>query len=196
LERVSAPSSYLKSLKYKKMKTRIKLFLVVAVIIGLAACNKSEESISDNSIEGTYAGTLTNEGLKSANGEPGSTSATAEVTKTGDGQIEVYCYSDELDTTFMLNYFDNHDSVMVCLTGENFEHMYGHMYGQGHMGGGMMGDITDGENEWQHHMDDEHQQGDEHFGGFDMMDHTFGYRFQMIEGDTSYMLNFQGSKSN
>ncbi|MDB4584057.1 hypothetical protein N9164_12955 [Draconibacterium sp.] len=177
------------------MKTRIKLFLVVAVIIGLAACNKSEESISDNSIEGTYAGTLTNEGLKSANGEPGSTSATAEVTKTGDDQIEVHCYSDELNTTFMFDYYDNHDSVMVCVTGDTFEDMYGHMLGQGHMDGGMMGDIQNGETEWQHHMEDEHQQGDEHFGGFDTMNHTFGYRFQMTEGGSSYMFSFQGSKS-
>ncbi|MCY1721084.1 hypothetical protein OU798_12070 [Prolixibacteraceae bacterium Z1-6] len=178
------------------MNTKAKLFLVVAVIIGLAACNKTEEPI-DNSIEGTYVGTLTVNGLKSASETmQGSTSATADVTKTGDGQIEVHCYNDDIDTTFMLNYFDNHDSIMVCLNGDDFEHMYGHMYGQGHMGGGMMGDITNGETEWQHHMDDEHKDGDEHFGGFDPMNHTFGYRFRMFEGDTSYMLNFQGSKSN
>ncbi len=40
----------------------------------------------------------------------------------------------------------------------------------------------DGETEWQHHMDDEHQPGDEHFGGFDMGNHSFGYSFQMMEG--------------
>ena len=34
------------------MKTKAKLFLVVPIIIGLAACNKTEEPI-DNLIEGT-----------------------------------------------------------------------------------------------------------------------------------------------
>ena len=179
------------------MKTKIKLLIAGALIVtGFAACNKSEDTIPDNSIEGTYTGTITTEGLKSATGVmPGSTNATADVIKTGDGEIEVHCYSDELDTTFMLDYFDDHDSVMVCLTGDAFEEMYGHMMGEGHMGGGMMGDINDGETEWEHHMDDEHQPGDEHFGGFDMTNHTFGYRFQMMDGDNQYTLDFQGTKS-
>ena len=125
---------------------------------------------------------------------PVSTSATSEVTKTGDGEIEVHCYGDELDTTFMLNYYSNNDSVMVCLTGNAFEEMYEHMMGQGHMGGGMMGDISDGETPWQHHLNDEHQPGDEHFGGFDMINNTFGYRFQMTDGDNQYLLNFKGTK--
>ncbi len=174
------------------MKTRTKLFLVVAIIIGLAACNKTDEPI-DNSIEGTYSGILTN---KSATGTIiGTSNATADISKTSDGLIEVHCYGDELDTTFMLNYYNNNDSVMVCLTGNAFEEMYGHMMGQGHMGGGMMGDIQNGETPWQHHLSDEHQLEDEHFGGFDMMNHTFGYRFQTTDGDNQYMLDFQGEKS-
>ncbi len=179
------------------MKKKIILLFASALIVaGFTACNKSEEALPDNSIEGTYAGTLTTDGLKSANGiMPGSTSATADVTQTGDGEVQVHCYSDELDTTFMLDYFDDHDSVMVCLTGEAFEEMYGHMMGEGHMMGGMMGDISEGETEWQHHMYDEHQPGDEHFGGFDMANHTFGYHFQMMDGNDPYMLDFQGTKT-
>ena len=179
------------------MKTKIKLLFAGALIVaGFTACNKSEEALPDNSIEGRYVGTLTTETLKSATGVmPGSTGATVDVTKTGDGEIEVHCYNDELDTTFMLNYFENHDSVMVCITDDAFEEMYGHMMGEGHMGGGMMGDIEEGETEWQHHMDDEHQPGDEHFGGFDREHHSFGYSFQMMEGSSSYMFSFQGSKT-
>ena len=179
------------------MKTNIKLLIAgVLIVTGFAACNKSENPIPDNSIEGRYVGTLTTDGLKSANGiMPGSTSATADVTQTGDGVIQVHCYSDELDTTFMLDYFDNHDSVMVCLTGDAFQEMYGHMMGDGYMGGGMMGNSNDGETPWQHHLNDEHQPGDEHFGGFDMTNHTFGYRFQMMSGGNQYMLDFQGTKN-
>jgi hypothetical protein len=164
------------------------------ILLVLTACNKSELP-SDNTIEGTYVGTLTADGLKSASGTLlGSSAATADITKSGDGQIEVHCYGDVLDTTFMLNYYDNHDSVMVCLTGDNFEEMYGHMLGSGHTMGGMMGDITNGETEWMHHMDDEHDHDDEHFGGFNMGNHTFSYTFRMMDGDNPYSLMFHGSK--
>ena len=126
------------------MKIKIDLLIVsVIIILGFTSCDKSEKTVTNNSIEGTYVGTLTNEGLKSANGIiPGNTSATADVTKTGDREIEVHCFSDELDTTFMLDYYENNDSMMVCLTGDNFEEMYGHMMGENHMGGGMMGNST------------------------------------------------------
>lgn len=179
------------------MQVKIKILFASALIVaGFTACNKSEEALPDNSIEGKYVGTLTTEALKSATGMmPENSNATADVTKTGDGEIEVHCFSDELDTTFMLNYYENYDSIMVCLTGDAFEEMYGHMMGEGHMGGGMMGDINDGETQWQHHLNDEHQSGDEHFGGFDITNHTFGYQFQMMDGNNQYMLDFQGLKS-
>jgi hypothetical protein len=178
------------------MKTRMKLMVATMLVtLALAACDKTEE-IPDSSIEGRYVGTLTSEGLENTSGVMSvSISATTEIIKTGDTQIEVHCYGDVLDTTFMLSYYDDRDSVLVCLTGEAFEEMYGHMPGSGHMMGGMMGDIKEGETEWQHHMDDEHQPGDEHFGGFDTERMTFRYQFQMNDGDSSYMLDFQGSKS-
>ena len=62
-----------------------------------------------------------------------------------------------LDTTMRFSHYYHHGSVKVCLTGDDFENMYGHMLGERHMSGGMM-----------NHMNDEHHQGDEHFGGFDM----------------------------
>ncbi|MGQ7871073.1 hypothetical protein [Sunxiuqinia sp. sy24] len=177
------------------MKTIRKLFIaMVAVVFGFTACNKTDEP-TDNSIEGTYVGTLTADGVKSASAEStGSGNARAEVTKINDEQIEVHCYSVDFDTTFMLNYFEDHDSVMVCLTGDDFEHRYGHSIGQGHMMGGMMGDMHEGETEWEHHMSDEHQEGDEHFGGFDMPNHSFSYRFEITEQNSTHFLNFHGAK--
>ncbi len=154
-----------------------------------------------NDIEGVYDGAFSVSGsLKAASlygseGDHGS----AMVSRMGNNQIEVHCFGEEIDTTFILDYYDHNDSVMVCLTGDNFEHMYGHMLGEGHMGGGMMGggmmdDIQNGESEWMHHMNDEHEEGDEHFGGFDMGDHTFTYSFKMMEGSTPYYLRFHGVK--
>jgi hypothetical protein len=165
--------------------------LAVITLVVLAACEKTDE-LSVNSIVGTYVGTLTSgNDLKSQSVEGhGDDDATAEVTKTSDGKIKVHCYSSELDTTFMLDYYEHNDSIKVCLNGDDFENMYGHMMGQDHMSGGMMGDMNNGETEWMHHMNDEHDEGDEHFGGFDMMRHSFSYTFKMNDGD----YHFQGTK--
>lgn len=177
------------------MKRIINTIFALILIAGFVACDKSDESITDNNIEGTYEGTITTS-LKSANTVmPGISNATAEIMKSGEDLIEVHCFSDDIDTTFMLNYYEDHDSVMVCLNGEAFQQMYGHMMGQGHMGGGMMGNIDGDETEWMHHLNDEHQPGDEHFGGFDMMNHSFGYSFEMTDGDNHYMLHFEGTKN-
>lgn len=169
--------------------------ILAVVLIGFTSCEKAED-LDVNDIEGIYTGTFSVSGsLKSApfNSEAGD-QGTAEVSLMGDNRIEVHCFGEEIDTTFMLGYYEHNDSVMVCLTGNDFKNMYGHMPGEGHMGGGMMGDIQKGESEWMHHMNDEHQNGDEHFGGFDMGDHTFTYSFYMMDGSNPYYLKFHGVK--
>ena len=171
-------------------------WIIVAAVMLFAACEKEESGEEfENSVEGIYTGTLTEEGTKSANGIAESVAeATAEVTITGENEVQVNCYTSDFDTTFMLNYYEHQDSTYVCFTGEDFEEMYGHRLGGGHMMGGMMGDINNGETEWMHHMNDEHDEDDEHFGGFDMDHHTFSYTFRMKNGGNPYELHFQGSK--
>lgn len=173
------------------MKKIRNVFATVIVIVFATACEEAEDTKMD-SIEGSYNGTITIESnLKSnSNIYVLNFPAKADVTMLGNLQIEVYCYGQDLDTTFMLNYFEHHDSVMVCLTGDDFQQMYGHRYGEGHMSGGMMDDMQNSETEWMHHMNDEHVDGDEHFGGFDMMQHSFDYTFKM--NDLEY--HFQGAK--
>jgi hypothetical protein len=78
------------------------------------------------------------------------------------------CYGDEIDTTFMLNYCQYNDSGLICLTEDDFEDREGHMLGESHMGDSTMSDIGINEMERMHHMSDEQDGGDEHFGGFDM----------------------------
>lgn len=174
------------------MKKLIKIFAFSFIAtLAIYGCNKSDDS-TDNSIEGTYAGTLT---TKSATGTiTGSSSATAEISKTGETLIQVHCFGTGIDTTFVLNYYDDNDSVFVCLTGIDFQNTYGHMMGQGHMMGGMMGDIKPGQTQWQHHMADEHKPGDVHFGGFNMMDHSFGYTFHKYVGGNHMIMEFEGVK--
>jgi len=183
-----------------KAKNFMIVFLLGTVLIAVTSCQKSNDDVV-NSIDGIYTGTLTRtSSLKSVNLVGiGAGEGTAEVTMMGDHQIQVQCTGEGIDTTFMLNYYANNDSIMVCLTGNDFMHMYGHMLGEGHMGGSghmgdMMGDIQPGETEWTHHMSDEHQPGDLHFGGFDVKMGTFTYSMQMMDGDSPYYLTFNGAK--
>ena len=181
-------------------QNRILFGLILStVLLGLISCEKeSNQSISDS--EGIYAGlfsksTSLKSDLPDGNGEH---DGIAEVTMMGENQIQVHCYGDEIDTTFILDYYEHNDSVMVCLTGDDFESTYGHMLGKSHMSGGMMedmmGDIGIGETEWMHHMSDEHDEGDEHFGGFDMVHGSFSYSFRIMENLTPYYLKFHGIK--
>lgn len=167
---------------------------VVVTMFVLTACEKSDvTSVGD--IEGTYVGTLINyDSQKKENSSKTSEEAFADISNIGNGIIQVHFYNSEVDTTFKLNYFGHNSSVLVCFDGLEFENMYGHKLGEGHMNGGMMGDMQNNETEWMHHLNDEHLDGDEHFGGFDTVDHTFNYRFQMMEGDKSNYFQFQGEK--
>ncbi len=181
---------------------KVRLFLVMSVsaLVFFTACEKSDPITveSADAVVGTYIGTLSLEtGLKSTNG---ANDATVDVTETTDGQLEIHCYGGDIDTTFMLNYYENGDSTMVCLNGDAFEEMYGHMMGDGQNGdgtmgqGGMMGSTgnMDSQMSWGDHMNSEHQANDEHFGGFDMTNDTFDYTMQTGNGD----LRFQGTKTN
>ncbi|HKK10071.1 MAG TPA: hypothetical protein VJ939_04500 [Bacteroidales bacterium] len=170
--------------------------LAVVIILTATACEENNRN-ENNSPEGTYIGSLSraegNTPAKNIADEP--TEATAVVEVIGDRQMEAHWTGHGIDTTMMLNYYDHQDSVLVCLTGNEFENQYGHMLGEGHMEGGHMSDMHDGETEWMHHMNDEHDPGDEHFGGFDMQDHTFTYRFEIMDEDTPVTLVFQGEKT-
>lgn len=174
---------------------KIKLIIATALsMLVLAACEKSDD-VTVQEIEGTYIGTLTGfDNAKSENGANSTESAIAEIRKSGKELIEVHLYSDRVDTTFMLNYYEHNNSVLVCFNGDDFENMYGHMLGQGHINGGMMDDMQNGESEWMHHLRDEHQDGDDHFGGFEMHTNTFEYQLNMMDGINPDNLEFQGKR--
>lgn len=163
------------------------LFTIISVLL-LFACEK-DDVLNNNEITGTYIGTISSQISGKSSTTLNSKSATADISMFGD-QIQVHCYAEDFDTTIMLDVYHDGNNIMVCLTGEDFENMYGHKLGQGHMGGGMMGHMQNNETEWMHHLNDEHQEGDEHFGNFNMEHHTFNYTFQKSDGD----FYFQGTK--
>ncbi|WJJ96438.1 hypothetical protein [Algibacter luteus] len=174
--------------KIKLLTISTSLLLVV-----LAACEKSE-LISDIDIEGNYVGTISIIDDMDRIIIDTEEDATANISKIGNKTIRIHFNSAVTDSTFILNYYEDIDGAMVCSTGEDFENMYGHMLGQGHTNGGMMGHMQNDETEWTHHLNDEHQEGDEHFGGFDMLNHTFEYSFKRTVEDITYNMIFQGEK--
>ena len=160
----------------------------------MAACEPSSDSLNlSDDIAGTYKGSLTSI-TKVLSNEQLSDDAFVEIRRMTNDLIEVHMYHEDLDSLFMLNYYDHLDSTMVCLTGNDFEFMYGHMLGQGHTGGNMMGHMQNNETEWMHHLSDEHHEGDEHFGGFNRQMQTFEYRFTMKREQIHYEMFFQGQK--
>lgn len=174
------------------MKNTIKFSgIAIAFLFLFSACEKEEPIAPD--IEGVYQGTLTSLTTKSSNGSSDHNDATSEITITGDNEIQVHSYAEDFDTTFVINYYMDRDSAYVCYTGDDFEEMYGHMLGDGHAGH-MMDDMHNDETQWMHHMDEEHDEGDEHFGGFDMGNHSFSYTFRMNPDDDSDDRHFQGVK--
>jgi hypothetical protein len=159
------------------MKTPIikiwKGFIPIIVVIFLFSCEKSDD-LNNNDVTGTYTGTLTSSLTSRSNNSELIKPATVVVSNFGN-QIQVHCSAENFDTTVILDIYDYNDNVMVCLTGEEFENMYGHMLGQGNTNGHMQNNGAD----WMQHLNNEHQETDEHFGGFDMQNHTFNYTFKM-----------------
>jgi len=165
---------------------KIRTMLSIALVVLLFACN-SKEAVTANDVSGTYEGTLTTVGLTSrVSNSQAIIPATVIVSNVGD-EIEVHCTADNFNETIMLDTYENGDEIMVCYTGVDFENMYGHMLGEGHMENGMQGNTT----EWMEHLNNDHQAGDEHFGGFNMQDHSFNFLFKTSNGD----YQFQGIKN-
>ncbi len=169
---------------------RSKILAVGGMIIISAfmlSCQKEDDLSTLNfteSVAGTYKGTVTDSGSGKVY------VATADVIKSNSSIVEIHCYSDVLDSTFVMEVFENGDNFMVCSVGDDFAKLYGHSrMNEHHMMGG-----NANEQNWGHHMDEEHDQDDEHFGGFNMNDHSFYYDFEMEDNHGGFTLEFKGEK--
>ena len=170
------------------MKSLIKImFLSFVLAITFIACDDNDDMVSDD-ITGTYIGSLKSEVANKSITNESNNTATAVVRKIGD-KIEVHCFNENFDETVILDTYHYNDSIMVCLTGNDFYNMYGHMMGQGHMM--RQGHMNQSGSQWMHHLNDEHNEGDEHFGGFNMRNRSFSYTFRMDKGD----FHFEGTKN-
>jgi len=160
---------------------------MIIILVFMLSCQNEESNpvmSFTESIVGTYKGTIT----KSGSGNV--FEAMADVIKSDNNIVEIHCYSDLLDSAFVMEVFENGDSLALCNIGDDFTNQYGHSRMNEHH---MMGNSGEKEN-WKHHMDEEHDQDDDHFGGFNMNDHSFFYEFEMEDNHGGFTLEFKGKK--
>ena len=162
----------------------LRIMLGILVVLIIKGCSEDSPRPNEvNEVTGTYAGTLRSSTIAEE-------SAQGEISLSADDQIIFHCYSNNFDSTMVLDVFEDHDNIYVCNTGEAFESEYGHVMGQGHM---MHGNNITGTN-WEHHLAEEHSQDDKHYGFYEKKDHMFYYTFHMSENNIEYELKFQGTK--
>ncbi|WP_430971581.1 hypothetical protein [Sunxiuqinia rutila] len=200
------------------MKNTKVIFLMVAVVGFLFySCNKEEETPLDNtlasSVIGTYTGTLKSTATNQ------SSPATLNVTLINDSLVSMHCLSYNFDSTFTMQLYQNYDSIMVCHTGQEFYNEYGHnrnnydfctnrqsgwennawmndgnCWGNMNQGWGNSNWAgTDQWNAWTNHMNTQHNQNDNHFGGFNPNMNSCIYKFS-IENSSNYLKVFEGVK--
>ena len=168
------------------MKIKKIITILLPILPLLISCEKQEVE-PEILLEGSYTGIITAVNAEVNFQQP----AVADIRSLGDDLLEIHCYGEDLDTIFRLNYYQHNEQYMVCNTGEDFEHMYGHALSGNHMPqGGMMN-----ETEWMYHLRQEHTESDQHFGQFGMADHSFEYLFEYQDGQHSYNLQFRGVKN-
>ncbi len=165
---------------------RYKFILAIIFALVLINCNSSDEP-EINTLSGVYFGTLKSDDVNKSSIIPKG-EIIANVISKGD-QLEVHCYGEELNITFMLEYFEHNDSIMVCLTGDDYENLYGHAHGEGMMSG--THNMQNGTTEWMQHLSNAHDPDEDHFfGGFDGNHHSFSCSFNWQD----QIVTFSGSK--
>ncbi|MCF6364816.1 MAG: hypothetical protein L3J35_01295 [Bacteroidales bacterium] len=161
---------------------------IIAMSVAIVSCDKNNQ-IKDLTIDivGSYTGTVT------SNNKAGVSDATADITRTDDNQIEIHCYGSEIDTTFIQRLFEDGDMIQMCTVGNDFYNEYGHDMTDQSEHHNMMKD-SEGMS-WAHHMDEEHENGDEHYGLYNSNSNVFTYTFKIMSGNTSYTAEFFGERN-
>lgn len=164
----------------------IAILITATLILMLGSCKKSETTTDlTKNVTGSYQGTLETTGNKTT--DP----ATSYIAKVNDYSVSIHCIGSNFDTTFMMDLYENGDSLMLCFTDEDFDHEYHHQMTSGHH---MMG--NENWQSWSNHMAVDHSAGDAHYGAFSMKNHTFVYRFKTPGSSTQITKVFTGTKIN
>ena len=173
-----------------KTNNSLEITILISLFFLVVSCEKGKDikpvDPSITEITGTYNGEFF-----PVTSPDSVTSGQAIVTSADNSQLTIQCISEDMDTTFIVDAFDDGDSVMVCYTGQDFTDMYGHMEDDDNM---MMHMEDSNETDWMRHLEMNHSDGDTHPGGFDKKDHTFFYSMKVMNGNSEQLVRFEGVK--
>ncbi|MGD9993721.1 MAG: hypothetical protein AB7S69_10505 [Salinivirgaceae bacterium] len=204
------------------MKNLNVFFLVAATLSVLifSSCEEADPVVTEtdtvlaSEVIGTYIGTLKSSQTNQIK------EATITVTMQNDSLVMMHCMAENFDSTFIMQLYQNHDSIMVCYTGQDFYNEYGHNTNNydfcnnqpsGWTNDNWMNDDNcwgnnntnwgnsawagnDQWNAWTNHMNTQHNQNDSHYGGFDPTKNSCFYEFSMYNNNTEYFELFEGVK--
>ena len=99
------------------MKKRILFAISIGLAVLLASCSKTTAPkpvlSSAKTVAGTYKGFTISNNLKS--------SGVVTVDSVNDSMVSIHCYDSlGFDTTFVMQMFENGDSIMLCSNGQYF----------------------------------------------------------------------------
>lgn len=150
-----------------------KVNLILVALIGfvfLTSCKK-DQNHGIESVVGNYKGTLIDPVTQNNEG-----TATVEVTQIDDETVQIHCSGANVDTTIVMNVYENSDSLMCCTHQMSMGCHSGN--GSGMMGGGMMGGNNNKKSSnWYNHKKTMSCQSGAHNGGFDTQNNSFRYLF-------------------
>ncbi len=191
-----------------KKISRILFLTFVASALLFAACSKNNTTPTGSlagSVQGTYSGQLKD----SRTNQTGT--ATLTVTAQNDSVVTMQCTGSQFDTTLTVMLYQDYDTIMPCLTGQDFYNQYGRYlnsrnfctsksnnWNSGNWGSNnntWWGNGKDQWNAWTNHMNTQHQPGDQHFGMFNPGVDSCTYTFQVSTGDSLYYQTFSGVKN-
>ncbi len=187
----------------------LKILSIIALAIFsimLASCKKAETNPDKTSLanltNGTYSGELKNSQTNQ------SIPATLNVEVLNDSMISMHCIASNFDTTMNMMLYQNEDSIMMCFTGQNFYNEYGHNLDNRNFCNSKpagwhsdwedehdnwWGDQNNMQNAWNNHMNTQHNQGDQHYGGFSSNNHTCVFSFKVKSDNLAYYKTFIGA---
>ncbi len=167
---------------------KLSIIAIALLLVTLTSCKKDEDQVEPDltgDLIGKYDGTLTTDGVKTTS------PATADISTHNDYTIQVHCYGEDIDTTILLELYQDGNMMRVCFTDNDFYNEYGHHQSENHH---MMGDNGNWTN-WGQHMSNDHEWNDQHYGYFNMDDHSFHYTFEVNTSTGQYTQEFIGDRA-
>jgi|GEM_PF-4057969 len=172
-------------------------WLIVGIILTalFTSCESSDVLPADQTSEqviqmitGTYQGSITD-----LNTNMTSNDATIYVHAINDSTVQLVCSSPMFSDSVMLNIYPDGDYAQMCFTEQDFEANYGYPMPDnnycnngswnGNMGMGMGNHGQNGNNSstmtpWMNHINNVHQENEEHYGNFNLANKSLQYKFQ------------------